>query len=142
MTAVVKASQRTHQRRLFEQYQFLFNTLKRQETNTSAQRIALPNHNQVIEYVQFQQIIYVQADKQYCSFHLTDHRKIVVAKGLSEYEALLANFGFLRVHRSYVVNEVHIKRYIKADEQIELYDGTKISLARGLKTDVLKRLAL
>jgi two-component system, LytTR family, response regulator len=142
MAAVVKASQRTHERKLLEHYQFFFDTMKRRDANQTPQRIALPNHHHIIEYVHFQQIIYIEADKQYSVFHLTDHRKIVVAKGLNEYEQLLNKHGFLRVHRSYVVNEEHIKRYLKSDEQLELYNGVKIPVARGLKNDVLKILSL
>lgn len=142
MAAVVKASQRTHQRKLLEHYQFFFDTLKRHETHNAPQRIALPNHQHIIEYVHFQQIVYIEADKQYCIFHLTDRRKIVVAKGLNEYESLLENYNFLRVHRSYIINSEHIKRYLKSDEQMELYNGVKIPVARGLKADILKKLAV
>ena len=142
MAAVVKAAQRTHQKKLLEHYQFFFDTLKRRETNQIPQRIALPNHQHAIEYVNFQQILYIEADKQYSIFHLTDRRKIVVAKGLNEYENLLGTHGFLRVHRSYIINEEHIKRYLKNDDQLELYDATKIPVARGFKIPVLKRLSI
>ena len=54
--------------------------------------------------VDVQDIIYCNSDGPYTEFFLDDGRKIMVSKGIKEYEDLLKDAGFLRVHQSYIVN--------------------------------------
>ena len=58
--------------------------------------------------------------------------KIIVSKTLKEYEEMLTECGFYRVHKSYLINLVHIKRF---DRQ----DGGYIVLTNDLKIPVASR---
>jgi two-component system, LytTR family, response regulator len=60
-------------------------------------------------------IIYCEADRSYTSFYLVDKSRIVVSTSLGEYEDLLVDFNFLRVHQSYLANLEYVKRYEKHD---------------------------
>jgi two-component system LytT family response regulator len=58
--------------------------------------------------------------------------KIIVSKTLKDYEEMLTECSFYRVHKSYLINLVHIKRF---DRQ----DGGYIILTNGLKIPVASR---
>lgn len=81
------------------------------------------------------EIIRCQADRNYTVFHLTDQRRFVSSKTLGEYEEILGNQGFIRVHKSHLVNLEFIDNYLGKDF-IRLRDKTEIEVARRRKEDV------
>ena len=56
------------------------------------------------------QIIRLEADSNYTYIHLQDHKPILMAKVLADYESLLEPFGFIRTHRSHLINRIHVSR--------------------------------
>jgi len=60
-------------------------------------------------------IIHCQSDDCYTFIESLNEDKIVVSKVLKEYDELLSNHGFIRVHRSHLVNLQHIKRFEKQE---------------------------
>lgn len=68
-----------------------------------------------LEFVPLQHIIRIEAAGAYSTFYLTDGRKIMVSKNLKEYELLLANHQFMRIHNSHIINLNEIKRMLKTD---------------------------
>ena len=68
-----------------------------------------------IHLVKVQEIIRCEADKGYTEFYLKDRKKILVSKGLKEYDELLGEFGFIRTHQSHLINLDYISSFEKAD---------------------------
>jgi two-component system LytT family response regulator len=60
-------------------------------------------------------IICCSAEGSYTKFYIKNNVQIVVSKHLKEYERLLENYDFLRVHRSHLVNVNKIHRYEKKE---------------------------
>jgi two-component system, LytTR family, response regulator len=60
-------------------------------------------------------IVHCDSDGSYTVFHTADDQRIIVSKNLKEYENLLSGSGFLRVHRSHLINLKHIVRFDKLD---------------------------
>ncbi|MCD4731133.1 MAG: LytTR family DNA-binding domain-containing protein [Bacteroidales bacterium] len=60
-------------------------------------------------------IIHCQSDDCYTVIESAGEEKVVVSKVLKEYDELLTNHGFFRVHRSHLVNLQHIKRFEKQE---------------------------
>jgi two-component system LytT family response regulator len=60
-------------------------------------------------------ITYCESDISYTQFYLADGRKILVSRTLREYEDMLKEFGFFRVHKSFLVNLFAISKFEKAD---------------------------
>ncbi|MCK6693294.1 MAG: LytTR family DNA-binding domain-containing protein [Thermoanaerobaculia bacterium] len=81
------------------------------------------------------EIIRCQADRNYTVFHLTGHRRFISSKTLGEYEEILGVQGFLRVHKSHLVNLEFIDNFLGKD-YIRLHDNTEIEVARRRKDDV------
>ncbi len=77
-------------------------------------------------------IICCDSDSSYTTVHTVEGEKIIVSKTLKEYEEMLTECGFYRVHKSYLINLLHIKRF---DRQ----DGGYIILTNDLKIPVASR---
>ena len=105
------------------------------------QRIALPTA-EGIHFVQMTEIIQCESLGSYTKFHLVKGPAIVVSRLLKEYEEILDNFYFFRVHQSNIVNLEHIKRYVKGDGgQVWMSDNTEIEVSRRRKEEFLSLLS-
>ncbi|MDD4746160.1 MAG: LytTR family DNA-binding domain-containing protein, partial [Salinivirgaceae bacterium] len=65
--------------------------------------------------IDIQDIMYCESDNSYTTFFLVGGRKIVVSKGIKEYEQMLSVYHFFRSHQRYLVNLNHMIRFDKAD---------------------------
>jgi two-component system LytT family response regulator len=91
-----------------------------------------------IELVPYEDIIYCKSDSNYCEIHLTENRKIVASKTLKYFEANLSPKQFFRVHKSYMVNLKHIKKYLKRDGGVLLMDNNKcLPVSRKHRDEIL-----
>lgn len=103
-------------------------------------RIAL-NDNENIHYVNIDSIIMCESYKSYTTFYLNDSRKIVVSKTLKEYDDLLKEYGFCRVHNSFLINSNKVVRFEKQDGgQIVLENNFFAPVSVRKKDEVLKLL--
>ena len=67
------------------------------------------------QVVKLSEIIYCEASSNYTNFHFTERAVICASKPIHEFEALLEDSGFLRIHKSFVVNLEHVKEYIRGE---------------------------
>jgi two-component system LytT family response regulator len=110
-----------------ESYQ---NLLENLEPENKTKKIALPD-NSGITFVDIDDIIRCESDGNYTRFFLATGRKILVSKTLGEFENLLSDEGFFRVHRSHLINLSKITRFQKSDGgHVELSDGSKVEVSR------------
>lgn len=68
-----------------------------------------------VEFVPLSQIIRLEAKGPYTTFFMKNGANLMVCKNLKEYELLLTDYGFFRLHNSYMVNMKEVKKMIKAD---------------------------
>jgi two-component system LytT family response regulator len=68
-----------------------------------------------IEFIPLNQIIRLEAKGPYTTFFLKNGTHLMVCKNLKEYELLLTEHGFFRLHNSYMVNMKEVRKMIKAD---------------------------
>ena len=79
-------------------------------------------------------VIYCEAESSYTNFYLTDGRHIVASKSIIEYELLLEDTAFCRIHKSFLVNLIHIKEYIRGEGgNIVLTNNKAIEVSRRKK---------
>jgi two-component system LytT family response regulator len=67
------------------------------------------------EFIETNDILYCQGQNNYTFLYLSDNRKLVISKTLKDFEKLLDKYFFLRIHKSFLINPNHIKKYIKSD---------------------------
>jgi two-component system LytT family response regulator len=85
-----------------------------------------------IHLVDLKSIIDLESDSCYTTVQIHTGEHIMVAKTLKEFEEMLTGCGFYRVHKSFLINLAHIKRF-------EKQDGGYIILTNDLKIPVASR---
>jgi len=92
-----------------------------------------------LQLVSVPDIVRAEADSNYTLFWLSGNRKIMVSKTIKEFDSLLANSGFIRVHQSHLVNLEHIDRFMKKDGGwLRMKDGSSVPVSPNLKKQVLQ----
>lgn len=88
-------------------------------------------------------IIRIQALGSYCNIYLSQNKKVMASKPLADFEPFLIANGFLRVHKSHLINLQHVRRYVKGDGGTAVMsDGSEVSVSRGGKTSLMERLEI
>lgn len=101
----------------------------------SFNRIALPNSSG-FQFVDMNSILYLEADGMYSKLYLIEGNPILVSKPLVDFEKLLQNNPiFFKVHRKYIINLNHMKRFTKSTYEIEMTNGNSLPLSRHRKQD-------
>ena len=77
-------------------------------------RIALSNSDG-IHLFDVSDIIRCESEDNYTKFYIKNNKPILISKTLKEYEELLAEHGFERIHQSHLINIAYLKSYIKKD---------------------------
>ena len=91
------------------------------------------------EFIPVSNILYCQANGSYTNFHLKDSKPLLVSKHLKEYENLLADHNFMRVHQSYLINLSEVKKYVKADGgYIVMKDDSIVNISIKKKEEFLR----
>jgi two-component system, LytTR family, response regulator len=110
-TAVDKALQKIALKEKDNRLELLFKNLQRPAEDFS---ISLST-SEGIEFVPLTHIIRLEARGPYTTFFLKNGTNVMVCKNLKEYELLLTDYGFFRLHNSHMVNLKEVKKMIKAD---------------------------
>jgi two-component system, LytTR family, response regulator len=76
-------------------------------------------------------IMYLQADSNYTILHLSGLNKIVATRSLGEFEKILEQPDFFRIHKSTIINMNFLRAYSSYEGNFaELNDGTRLSISR------------
>ncbi len=104
-------------------------------------RLTIPTGNELL-FLNIEDIVRCHSDINYTTIYKTDKQKIVVAKTLKEFEELLAEQEFFRIHNSDLINLAYIKSYNKGKGgSVVLHDGTELEVSTRRKDDFIKRMA-
>ncbi|MEM8847613.1 MAG: LytTR family DNA-binding domain-containing protein [Bacteroidota bacterium] len=92
-----------------------------------------------MEFILIKDIILCKADGSYTSFTMKDGSNLLVSKHLKEYENLLSDHLFMRVHNSYLINLKEVKKYIKSDGgYIIMSNDMHVSISPRKKDNLLE----
>jgi two-component system LytT family response regulator len=106
-----------------------FEALQQNIQPSQKRRLVLKTQESV-HVVDLDKIIRCEADRNYTSFYLVDHKKILVSKTLKDYETLLTGHNFLRVQQSHLVNLDYVDRYDKAHGgTVIMKDGSEVPIS-------------
>jgi two-component system LytT family response regulator len=78
-------------------------------------------------------ITHLEADVNYTRIHLSDGRLQTLSCTLKSFEGLVSNHNFIRIHRSYMVNEDFI--LVKGHFDIVMKSGIRLPIARRGRAD-------
>lgn len=103
-------------------------------------RIAL-NTLEKIHIVNVDEILRCESNINYTMFYFTDETKLLVTKTLKEFDKLLSEHGFIRVHQSHLINTKFIKEFIKSDGYIIMKDGSRVPVSTRKKQALMDLIA-
>ncbi|MEP6675644.1 MAG: LytTR family DNA-binding domain-containing protein [Ferruginibacter sp.] len=109
-----------------------------QQKNPKDFKLALSTTEGVFFYEPLE-ILYCEGENNYTRFAFTKHKPMLVSKTLGEYEELLADHGFLRIHKSYMVNTRYVSKVDK-DGQLQMSDGKQLTISKRRKEIVMNTL--
>lgn len=117
----------------------LFTLLEQNTKKPAPDKIPLSTSNGLI-FVKLTDILYCESSGNYTLFYLHDNSKITVSRQLGEYEKLLPETEFTRIHDKYIINLSYIKEYIKGSGgDVVLENGKELPVASRRKEDFLSR---
>jgi len=94
-------------------------------------RLCLPTQKG-FTVVKLEEIVYCEAQRSYTLFRLTNNKNIMISKPLFDYDRLLADTFFLRVHKSFLINLLHVKEYTRGE-------GGTVIMSNGMEIEVSRR---
>ena len=100
--------------------------------------LALPGV-QGVQYVTLQEVVRLEADRNYTKIFFTNGKSFLSSKTLAEYEKLLKDSGFMRVHRSHLINLQHLDRYNRQGIVL-MKDGCEVEVSRRKKEVLVSHL--
>ena len=87
-------------------------------------------------------IVRCESDNNYTNFIFKDKSKVLVSKPLKDFDDLLQEHGFFRVHQSHLININFIKNYSKTfGGTITMADGSEVEVSRRKREEFLKRVS-
>jgi two-component system, LytTR family, response regulator len=117
---------------------FLYNIQQRHSPQNMKLCIPSLKGFQVIE---LDDILYAESSGNYTNFHFTNKQMICSSKPLYEYEELLSDAGFIRIHKSSLVNLLHVREYIRGEGgSVRLSNGDELEVARRKKDLFLSKM--
>lgn len=135
--AVLKVIRRK-QNSIAEQLEILMQKLHLPPTPSA--KMAMPTM-EGFQMIRIDSIIYCESDSNYTILHAKDGKKTVACRNLKDFEELLEEHAFVRVHRCYVVNMNEVEKYVKGDGgYLVMSNGTSIDVSRNRKELLLKKM--
>jgi len=137
INAVAKISERSHSGSSQPQIGAFVENIS--NLNKQLSNIVLPTLDGFI-VVKISDIVRCEADKNYTFFIFTNNEKILVSKTLKEFDELLHDMDFIRVHQSHLINASHVQRYIKGSGgYVKMSDDSIIEVSRRKKELLMER---
>jgi two-component system LytT family response regulator len=103
-------------------------------------KLALPTADGLV-FVKVSEILYCQASSNYTEIFLTENRKYIVSRTLKEYEDMLAEQNFYRIHHSYLINLNEIKKYVRGEGGYVIMNNDKsLDVSKRKKEGFLSRI--
>jgi two-component system, LytTR family, response regulator len=114
-------------------------TEKRSFSKLNAQfdKIPVPSMRGLL-FLAVKEILYLTSDGNYTTIYLENKQKIISSRSLGDYETLLENLHFFRIHHSSIINLAQIREYLKGEGgSVILSDGTELDVSKRRKKEFL-----
>jgi len=113
------------------------NLLSNQTTEKREQKIAIQSSDG-IHLFPVMDFLHLNSERNYTRIFLSNGKTLLSAKTLKEFDEMLSDEYFLRVHQSHIVNLAHVESYINRDGGYLTIQKTSIPVSTRKKNEVLK----
>ncbi len=121
-----------------EQLRNIYSNLQTEDPNQF--QLAVPTKDGV-HFFRPAEIIRLEALGSYTKIFPGGSRSLLVSKSLGEYAELLADHGFVRTHKSHLVNRLFVS-YLDHEGFVVLRDDSRVEVSRRRKEEVMQLLRL
>ena len=137
--AVQKAEKRIELKNINEQLSNLLCTMNK--AGLSVTKIAMPVIDG-FDFVAIDELISCESKNNCTLVHTNSGKKYTCTRTIKDYEELLPENAFFRIHHSFIVNINFIRKFFKDGRggYVELVDGTTIPVAHRRKDEFLCKL--
>lgn len=135
--AVKKVTKRMEEKKVNLRISSLLANLRSE--NQLNQKIGLPT-SEGFYFEEVNNLMHLEASGSYTQLFIKGRKKLLVSKNLKEFEEILPDSSFCRVHHSHIININFVKKYFKGrGGYVEMEDGTTIEIAVRKKDDFFAR---
>ena len=93
------------------------------------------------QVIDLDDILYAESSGNYTNLYFSNNKMVCTSKPMHEYETLLEDAGFVRIHKSILVNLLHIKEYLRGEGgSVILSNGHEVEVARRKKDLLLAKM--
>lgn len=118
-----------------EKYKALLdNIYKDESSNGYENRKIVLSTTEGITFINSDDVIRLEADGNYTTFHFSNNKNIMVAKKIGDYDE---KKPFYRVHRTHSINPKHVLKITRGEGvQIHMSDNSVVEVGRSKKEEV------
>jgi two-component system LytT family response regulator len=128
--AVQRVKKRFKKEKISEQTETFLHNINKASSQLDM-RLCLPTLKG-FTVLKLEDIVYCEAERSYTIFRLVNNKTILISKPLFDYERLLEGTIFLRIHKSFLINLMHVKEYVRGE-------GGTVVMSTGMEIEVSRR---
>jgi two-component system LytT family response regulator len=114
--------------------------LEQMNDNKLSNRLFLPTLNG-LEFIDKGTVLRCESDSNYTTVYFDSKDKMVISKTLKEFEDLLPEKHFFRVHHSHIINLLKVQKYVRGDGgHLVMKNGNIVPVSRAKKQLLLEYL--
>lgn len=91
-----------------------------------------------VRFIRMKDIVRLEAQGRYTKFYLANKEDILTSRTLGDFEEILSENEFFRIHETHIINLLYIDRFHKGNNYVLLTDKTELPLARRRKEEFMK----
>ncbi len=97
------------------------------------------NTNEGTLYFDTDDILFLEGQSNYTKFYFINKKTLLTSQNLKNYENILDDYGFIRIHKSLIVNKIHIEK-IKNNNIFLKNHIQPLVIAKRRKIEILEKL--
>lgn len=93
-----------------------------------------------IHVIEIGRIVRCESDRNYTVFHIIGEDKILVSRSMKEYDELLEEHGFFRIHNSHLINLNFVRKFFRDELIVSLSDNTSVPVSYRKRDELINAL--
>jgi two-component system, LytTR family, response regulator len=136
--AVERVVQRSRQKNIIDQMQVFLDNMG--TFSLAQQKMAVPTVDGLI-FINLKEVVRLEAKNSYTQIILDNGNIVTATRTIKDYEDILPEALFCRIHNSHIINLFKIEKYNKGrGGYVTLEDGSTIEVASRRRQEFLRRL--
>ncbi len=129
------------EKKLIEKTKFLKKHNRKNALHKNMPQKIIINHSQGFSIIDIENIIRLEANSNYTKIYVNNNSEILSSKTLKEFEDILNQDSFYRIHKSHLINLNYLKEYSNLEGGFVLMnDNSKITFSRRRYQEFLDKL--